>query len=349
MTGLLRSQPVSTPLTRHATFLVLTIAEEAEAADAVRATLQRLGDLVKSVGFRGQDSRLSCVAGIGSDAWERVMCAPRPVELHPFRPIAGTVHTAVATPGDLLFHIRSDRPDLCFSLEREVLNALGTAVRVVDETVGFRFFDTRDLLGFVDGTANPAGQEVPEATVVGDEDPAARGGSYVVVQRYLHDLAAWERLSTEEQEAIIGRTKLEDRELPDAAAGQKSHKTLSTITGDDGTEYGILRDNMPFGSPGADEFGTYFVGYASRLWVIERMLQRMFLGDPPGAYDRILDVSRATTGLVFFAPSATALETIGAAASATEAGPADETPPRAPTWDGSLGLGGLRAAGRRTP
>lgn len=145
-----------------------------------------------------------------------------------------------------------------------------------------------------------------------EADPNAHGGSYLVVQKYVHSLAAWNRLSTEQQEAVIGRTKLDNIELADAGASeQKSHKTLSTITDDAGVEHDILRDNMPFGSPGHGEFGTYFIGYTARLWVIERMLERMFIGDPPGKHDRLLDASTALTGGVFFVPPASLLAGLG--------------------------------------
>ena len=217
--------------------------------------------------------------------------------------MTGNPHVAPSTPGDLLFHIRADRQDLCFEFERLLLDAFGDAVTVVDETPGFRYFDSRDLLGFVDGTANPIGAELSEMTLIGDEDPDFAGGSYVVVQRYLHDLAAWARLTVAEQEAVVGRTKADNRELDDATGPQLAHKTLTTISDGNGGEFDILRDNMPFGRPGRQEFGTYFIGYSRRLWVTELMIQRMFVGQPPGYYDRILDVSKAVTGTTFFVPS----------------------------------------------
>ena len=177
---------------------------------------------------------------------------------------------------------------------------------------GFRYFDARDLLGFVDGTANPSGAGMAEATLIGDEDPAYAGGSYVVVQKYLHDLTAWNAMTTEEQEAVIGRRKADNVELDDTEP-QKAHKTLTTITDEHGEELEILRDNMPFGSPASGEFGTYFIGYSRRLWVIERMLKRMFIGDPPGLHDRILDVSTAVTGATFFVPPLHVLEALAEA------------------------------------
>lgn len=303
-------QSVDALLTSSAIFLVVVVNDDAEAMASARETLAGLSDLVKTVGFRDPAAQLSCTVGIGSRIWHSLTGREAPAELHRFPQISGPTHTAVSTPGDLLFHIRAEREDLCFEFERLLLQDLGSAVTVVDEVSGFRYFDSRDLLGFVDGTANPVGPDLPDATLVSEEDPDFAGGSYVVVQKYLHSLDSWQRLSTEQQEAIIGRTKPDNVELADADSGQKSHKTLATIEDEQG-EHDILRDNMPFGRPGSGEFGTYFIGYTRRLWVLERMLERMFLGDPPGLHDRILDFSTAHTGTTFFAPTATLLAGLG--------------------------------------
>jgi porphyrinogen peroxidase len=300
-------QHVEAPLTQSATFLVLSITDGPDAIRTIRSTLASIGDLAKNVAIRDLNASFACTVGIGSDVWDRVTGLPRPAELHPFPAVKGAVHTAISTPGDLLFHIRSERRDLCFEFERQLMDLLGDAVAVVDETVGFRYFDVRDLLGFIDGTANPVGPAVPASVLVAEEDAPAAGGSYIVVQKYVHDLKAWRALSAEQQEVIIGRTKLDNVELDDAASGQQSHKTLTTIKDRIGNEYDILRDNMPFGSPGSGEFGTYFIGYSRRLWVIERMLQRMFIGDPPGLHDRLLEFSKPLTGTTFFAPPASLL------------------------------------------
>ncbi|HWD62451.1 MAG TPA: Dyp-type peroxidase, partial [Humibacter sp.] len=305
------AQSVDAPLSRFAVFLVVTVAADSDALATVRETVSGIDDLVKNVGFRDLGGHLSCVVGVGRRLWDRLVPGIRPAELEVFGEVRGDVHTAPSTPGDLLFHIRSDRVDLCFELERQLLDALGDAVRVVDETQGFRYFDVRDLLGFVDGTANPIGSELGASAIIGDEDPAFAGGSYVVVQKYLHDLAAWTSLTVEQQEAVIGRTKLENIELDDSVENQKAHKTLTTIVDDDGNELDILRDNMPFGSPGSGEFGTYFIGYSARLWVTMRMIDRMFIGDPPGFYDKILDASTAATGSTFFVPSNPVLQALG--------------------------------------
>jgi putative iron-dependent peroxidase len=311
----IESQRVDAPLTQSATFLVLTVTEQPAAIKTARSALASVDDLSKNVSIRDLDASFACTVGIGSDIWDRLLPdVPRPAELHPFPKIEGKVHTAVSTPGDLLFHIRAQRRDLCFEFERQLMDLLGDSVKVVDSTVGFRYFDVRDLLGFVDGTANPVGPAVNDSVLITDADDSnSAGGSYVVIQKYVHDLAAWKGLSTEQQEAVIGRRKFDNVELADQDDDkQKPHKQLATIEDPhSGAELSILRDNMPFGNPGQGEFGTYFIGYSRKLWVIEQMLERMFVGSPPGLHDRILDYSRALTGTTFFVPSATVLAGLG--------------------------------------
>jgi porphyrinogen peroxidase len=324
-------QPVLTPLTSAAMFLVLTINSGGE--QQVRDLLPDLSGLQRSVGFRSASGGLSLVTGIGSAAWDRLFGGPRPASLHPFRPIDGARHRAVATPGDLLLHIRSTRMDLCFELAALVAERLGNAVSVADEVHGFRYFDERDLLGFVDGTENPTGRAAAQAVTIGAEDPAFRGGSYVIVQKYLHDLTTWNALPVEQQELIIGRTKLADVELSDEVKPSNSHVALNTIIDSGGEQQQIVRDNMPFGSIGEAEFGTYFIGYSATPSVTELMLQHMFAGDPPGNYDRILDFSTAVTGGLFFVPTADFLDD-------PPGGPATASA----SADGSLGIGSLKGA-----
>jgi putative iron-dependent peroxidase len=312
--------------------------------ETARDLLADLAGLTRAVGFGAPDATLSCVAGIGSDIWDRLFDAPRPAGLHPFPALDGARHRAPATPGDLLFHLRATRLDRCFALASEIMRRLRGAVTVQDEVQGFMYLDVRDLLGFVDGTENPVGAAAREAVLVGDEDPAYAGGSYAIVQKYVHDLEAWNALPVEAQERIIGRTKATNIELDEAA----SHVALNTVTGPDGEERRILRDNMPFGSPGQGEFGTYFIGYARTPDVTEQMLRNMFLGSPAGTYDRILDFSTPLTGTLFHVPSAAFLDDLPAppAVGAREAaGSADDTPPdpsvRPRPADGSLGIGNL--------
>ncbi len=302
-------QPVLAPLTRAAIFLVACIKPDPQSCAAVRALLGDLPGIYRAVDFRRIESALSCVVAVGSEAWDKIFKGPRPKELHPFREIRAGERHAVATPADVLFHIRAREMDLCFELVAQIMERIGGAVASVDETHGFRYFDDRDLLGFVDGTENPRGNVALDSALVGAEDAQFCGGSYVIIQKYLHDVGKWNALSTEEQERIIGRRKLSDIELSDQLKPASAHNALTTIE-EEGREVKILRDNMPFGQPSRGEFGTYFIGYCCTPRHTEQMLENMFVGRPPGNYDRLLDFSRAVTGSLFFAPSATYLETL---------------------------------------
>ena len=308
-----------------AIFLVLDVRPGSESV--ARDVLADLAGLTRSVGFRVPDDQLSCLAGIGASLWHRLYRQPVPRGLHPFRGVSGAKHTAPATHGDLLFHLRARSLDLCFELARQVMARLAGHVNLRDEVHGFKYFDQRDLLGFVDGTENPSGAAAVAAVTIGAEVAAYAGGSYVIVQKYLHDLDAWQALPVAEQERVIGRSKLADIELTDQPAN--SHVAVTTIVDPDGTERQIVRENMAFGAPGSAEFGTYFIGYAGTPDVIERMLRRMFAGEPPGNHDRILDFSTAVTGSLFFVPTAAFLA--GHQPATTSA-------------DGSLGIGSLKGS-----
>jgi putative iron-dependent peroxidase len=336
---------VVSPLTAAAVFLVLTISSGGE--DTVRDLIPDLSGLGRSVGFRIPEASLQVVTAIGSDAWDRLFAGPRPRELHPFQALAGARHTAPATAGDLLFHIRASRMDLCFEFAAQVMKRLAGAVEVADEVQGFRYFDERDLIGFVDGTESPPGAAGISAAIVGaDDDQDFAGGSYVIVQKYLHDMAAWNAISVEEQERVIGRSKLDDIEMPDDVKPANSHVALNTITGPDGEQRQIVRANMPFGNPGRGEFGTYYIAYAATPAVTEQMLSNMFIGNPPGNTDRILDFSTALTGCLFFAPDGDFLDDPPgppAAAGVSVASDASVAPgATAGPGDGSLGIGSLR-------
>jgi porphyrinogen peroxidase len=332
-------QPVLSPLTETAIFLVMTAEPGGESE--VRDLLSDLPALQRTVGFRVPGGGLDVVAGIGSSVWDRLYSGPRPAELRPFKELRGLKHRAVSTSGDLLFHIRAHQMDLCFELASQVMDRISDVVTVVEEVHGFKYFEVRDLLGFVDGTENPVGPDASAAVSVGAEDPLFAGSSYVVVQKYLHDLDAWNALSVQDQELVIGRTKLSNVEFPDDVKPSNSHVALNTIVAPDGTQMQVLRDNMPFGSLENREFGTYYIAYSSSPRVSEEMLEHMFIGDPPGNYDRILDFSKAVSGAQFFVPTIDFLENPPPA-------PGDSQPslPAVPKVDAtpsedSLGIGGL--------
>jgi putative iron-dependent peroxidase len=341
-------QTIVTPPTEAAIFLVLTAEPGAE--DLIRDRLQDVGGRRRSVGFRIPEAELTCVVGIGAALWDRLFGAPRPAGLHPLPQLAGDRHLAVSTPGDLLFHIRAHRVDLCFELAQRLTERFDGLARVIDEVHGFRSFDERDLLGFVDGTENPEGTAAHAAVTIGDEDPAFAGGSYVIVQKYLHDLTAWDALPVLEQERVIGRTKLSDIEFDDDVKPANSHTALTVIEDENGEEQQILRFNMPFGRVGSREFGTYFIAYSRSPDVTEQMLTNMFIGDPPGNTDRILDFSTAVTGTLFFVPNLDFLDdppgwaATSAADAPSLAQPATTTASPATAQDGSLQIGSLRSS-----
>lgn len=338
-------QAVVSELTASAIFLVATISPDAASAAAARDLCADIAGLVRAVGFRDLRGRLSCVTGLSAGAWDRLTGRPRPAGLHPFRELAAGGRHAVATPGDLLFHIRATQMDLCFELASQISGRLTGIGEIVDETHGFKYFDERDLLGFVDGTENPTGPAAVQAAIIGAEDAQFAGGSYVIVQKYVHDLDRWNKLSVAEQEQIIGRMKLSDIELADDVKPSCAHNALTSIEVD-GEEVSIVRDNMPFGHVSSGEFGTYFIGYARTPAVTEQMLRNMFIGSPPGNYDRILDFSTAVTGSLFFVPSQPLLDRLADVAGppARLAQPGDG--PAAP-GDGTLNIGSLRGDASR--
>lgn len=333
-------QPLLDPQGVAAHFIVLNIAPGAAAEERVRALCGNAAGLVRSVGMREPEQRLSLVLGIGSAAWDRLFGAPRPARLHPFRELRGAQHHAPATPGDLLLHIRARSERMCFELAMQIMRALGDAVTAVDEVHGFRYFDLRAMIGFVDGVENPSGREAVEATLIGGEDPGFAGGSYVIVQKYLHDMTAWNALSTEEQEQAIGRTKHDNIELADDVKPGNSHVALNVIEDADGNELAIVRGNLPFANAARGEYGTYFIGYARDPGVTEQMLENMFIGRPPGNHDRLLDFSSAVTGTLFFVPSAELLEALA------DGNPLAAEAPAAPAAGGgaagTLAIGSLK-------
>ncbi|WP_132992528.1 Dyp-type peroxidase [Gordonia zhaorongruii] len=330
-------QHILTRKTPSALFLVLSINEGGE--DAVRDALTGLADVVTTVSSRAPESVLSAIIGIGSQAWDRLFAGPRPAELHPFIELTGEVHTAPSTPGDLLLHIKSDRSDLAFEVGRLWTAGLEEAVTAVDETHGFRYFDMRDLIGFVDGTENPAGDDAVEAIVVGDEDPEFAGGSYVAVQRYVTDMAEWAAVGVDEQERAIGRTKFDNIEMDDDVKPANSHVALNVIEDEDGNELDIVRDNMAYGSiAGGGDKGTLFIAYSRTPDITEQMLRNMFIGEPEGNHDRLLDFTTAVTGSQYFAPTIEFLEDLPGPPEP----PAEEKAEPERPADGSLGIGSLR-------
>ena len=319
------SQEILASPAKASIFLTVTVRSGGESV--VIDLLTAVSGLTRAVGFRYPETMLSCVVGIGAGMWDRLFDVPRPEYLHDFEALQGGKHSAPSTSGDLFFHLRASTLDMCFELARQIMRRLGTAVSTYDEVHAFRYLDNRDPLGFVDGTESPRGQAAVTAALI--NEGAWAGGSYIIEQKYVHNLTAWDSLSVEEQERVIGRTKLDDTQLPDDEQPTNSHVTMNTIEDADGNELQIVRDNLAFGEASGEQ-GTFFMSYAADPRVTELMLRRMFLGEPEGNYDRILDFSTPLTGCLFFAPPAAFLDDADQYAKPSvrpEAGPQDPTQP----------------------
>jgi putative iron-dependent peroxidase len=284
----------------NAIFMVWTFKKDKDVNDAFRKVCKLVINLNNSADARYPDSGTSCVIGISHDAWINLQLPiPLPKELENFLPIVGEKHTAVSSKGDLHFHIRGNDISMCYDMAHAISDVLEPVATSTEEIHGFRYWDGRTILGFVDGTENPHQNERAYFALIGDSDLAYKGGSYLFVQKYVHDLTAFEKLSTEDQEKVIGRYKLTDIEMPDNIKPSNSHIALANI----GDDLKIIRDNMPFGNISTNEMGTYFIAYASTFTTVKKMLNNMFIGSPEGNYDRLLDFSTPKTGTLFFVPT----------------------------------------------
>ena len=304
----MRPQNVTDKPGENALFMVFELLKKENTVETVKDLCERFPVIIRSMRNRFPEQEISGVMGFGADAWNKLFPElTKPQELIPFEEIKGEKHTAVSTPGDLFFHIRSKKPDSCYEIARMISDALQEVTTAIDEVHGFRYFDGRAIIGFVDGTENPDFDTYKYA-VIGDNEPDFTGGSYAFVQKYIHNMNEWNGLSTEEQEKVVGRRKFDDWELSDDEKPENAHNAVTNISGEDGSELKIVRANMPFANPSKGEFGTYFIGYAGTFTTTRRMLENMFIGEPAGNSDRLLDFSTAVTGTLFFVPAFDLLE-----------------------------------------
>jgi putative iron-dependent peroxidase len=285
----------------HALFLTLRIDFAApDVGQRVCAALTGLPALTDQLAAQDPQAKLSSVAAFGAGAWSALFPGARPAQLRSFRAREEGPRKAPSTPADLLLHIRSERRDLNHHLAHQMRVALADTVVLEEEVAGFRYLDMRDLTGFVDGTENPEGEERAQVALVGDEDAPFAGGTYIDMQRYVHDLTRWEKLNVSSQEVVFGRTKPDDVELPKGVKPPTAHIARVVIE-EDGEELEILRHSMPYGD--SDEAGLVFIAYGRSPENFDRMLDRMIYADEYGAYDHLMNYTRALTGCSFFAPS----------------------------------------------
>jgi putative iron-dependent peroxidase len=308
-----RLQPVIHNLaSENALFIVLGINDTDTAAATIIDFSSGFSALTRSLSNRFPAANFGAVVGFGSKAWDRLFPdQPKPAELTEFQAIKGKKHTAVSTPGDLFIHIRANNVAICYELASIIHSALKDATHCISEVKGFRYFDGRAILGFVDGTENPEDVIARSAAYVGSEDPEFAGGSYAFTQKYLHNMDQWSALSVEQQEKVIGRRKFNDVELDDDVKPPSAHNVVSKAHDKDGNELKIVRANLAFSNPSEGETGTFFIGYSKSFAITRQMLENMFLGAANGHADRLLDFSTAVTGCLFFIPTVDFLDDLG--------------------------------------
>jgi len=292
----------------NALFLVLRVRDRERDAQRVARAAARLPALTARLAKSAPRARLTGVVAFGSELWDAVSPQARPVGLRSFKAIEVGSRKAPATGGDLLVHVLSRRTDLCFELAMQMRQELEDAVEVMEEVHGFRYLDFRDLTGFIDGTENPKGKERAEVALIGKDDPAFAGGSFVYTQRYVHDLATWRRLPVAEQEKVIGRRKRDSTELSERAKPPTAHISRVVIV-EGGEELEIVRHSFPYGT--TDESGLFFIAYTRDLTIPEKMLARMMGTSADGLHDRLMEFTRAVSGAHFFAPSLKVLRSLG--------------------------------------
>lgn len=279
--------------------LFLTFTLVPDGGPTVRRVAAAIPEITRRIADEQHEPSLVSALGIGAAAWNAVIGARCPEGLRPFEAVSDNGRSAPSTPADLFLHIHSNRPDANLALARAITKSLGASVAPVEEIMGFKTREARDLTGFVDGTENPKGPERAEVALLPDSSPFA-GGSFVSLQRYVHDLDRWENLSVADQEKVIGRTKADDQELDDEVKPPTAHIARVVIE-EDGEELEIVRHSLPYGMTG--EHGLYFVAYCASPEPFHTMLRNMITRDGAGHHDHLMNFTKAVTGASFFVPS----------------------------------------------
>ena len=299
----------------HGYYITYTLRDDDYLLPYVQDVLARFPSMLDECRRVFDVPSLSGVVAVGADAWQRVYPSAKPVALKPFPEMKQGDRSAPETPCDLFFQIRCDRQDINFVVGQRVHALLGELADLQEAIPVFRYLDSRDLTGFVDGTENPQGDDKTRVALIGPEDPGFAGGSYVHIQRYIHNLPRWNKLDVPEQEQVIGRTKSDNIEFTGDDKPLTSHIKRSGIKDEDGQAVEILRQSMPYGD--LDEQGLYFVSYCRFADNFTRMLASMIYSDAKGHYDHLMKYTRAVTGAALFAPSREFLtQYLGAAAEA---------------------------------
>lgn len=271
--------------TEHHVFLELELTIPAPARLSAAGLLEAVADGEQVIGF---GPRLAhALAGV-----------PAPEGDFRFRGVEGSGgHVAPAAQRDLFVWLHGAKRDELFARALQWRDALAPLMTLAAEEHGFRFRNSRDLTGFVDGTANPKGDARHHAALIAD-GPAA-GGSFVLAQRWLHDLSGFGALPVAEQERVIGRTKADSVELAGAAMPPDSHVSRTDLK-HDGEPMKIYRRSSPTG--GVADPGLFFLAFSTDVERFRILLNSMFGKAEDGLKDRLLSWSRPTSGSFYYAP-----------------------------------------------
>ena len=301
------AQSVILPLpSDHARFIVLRLKDLT--LPELKEKIEDLLDTRDRLITQHPNAEIKTAIAFGPELWAKLY-AQSPSGFKQLDPMQGAFEMPVV-PADVLIHIASQRSDICFTLSQAFFDGIQDKVEVLDERVCFRYFDGRDLTGFIDGTENPQFPDDRAETALLAEDAGIfADGSFVFAQRYIHDLDKWKRLKVDAQENVMGRSKLESIEMDDDVKPENAHIARVVIEDDKGEEMEILRHSLPYGD-GKGEQGLFFIAYTKNLAIIDNMLEHMFGTTGDGIHDRLLHFVTAVDGAYFFAPSEELLEEV---------------------------------------
>lgn len=283
--------------TTFAEYLTLSL-NGSPTSDQVAEAMAMVTNVEKSIRQKDTTARVTVTVGFSAEAFSTLFPdADKPADMHDFIELVDGPRHFPSTGGDIFFMIKSDRLDLAYQAAKHLARAFTPIADLVEDVQGFKYLDDRDLIDFVDGTENPTS---PERTdwVLRADDPHP-GSSYLVVQRYIHHADRWDALPTNEQEDVIGRTKMDDLEQSDADKKPTAHNEKSKVE-ENGEELKMYRQNRAWGT--AAEHGTMFIGFCRTLSILETSLNQMLVADENGDYDKLLDFVDAATGANYFVP-----------------------------------------------
>lgn len=301
------AQSVILPLpSDHARFIVLRLKDLS--IEDFKERLEQLFTTRDRLITQHPNAQIKTAVAFGPELWSKLY-EQAPAGFKQLEPIQGSFNMPVV-PADVLIHIASARADICFALSQSFFEGIRDQVEVLDERVCFRYFDGRDITGFIDGTENPQfPDDRAEVALLGEDAGIFQDGSFIFAQRYAHNLDKWKKLKVDAQEQVMGRTKLESIELEDEVKPANAHIARTVVEDEEGEEMEILRHSLPYGDGRGDQ-GLFFIAYTKDLKIIDAMLVRMFGTSSDGIHDRLLHFVTPMDGAYYFAPSEELLEEV---------------------------------------